>query len=176
MPHFVGAMLERTALRLAGQPSVQFARERYPVMSTSFLRPPVNSPSRSPKPSKPIVVPDPAQSPRLSCKEPGQPKSRSEHKAELPRVDEDDKKSLPPRRRKGEVQDRLGLDDSPWNGVIRPDELYDLNSFMKRLGISPSTMRAARRAGLKVHYVHKRAYVLGRDWIEYVLSSNQKSD
>lgn len=54
-------------------------------------------------------------------------------------------------------------------GVIAPDELYTLNAFARRLGIKAATLRSARRAGLKVYYVHKHAYVLGRDWIDYVL-------
>lgn len=55
------------------------------------------------------------------------------------------------------------------NGVIKPDELYTLKAFARRLGIKASTLRSARRAGLKVYYVHKHAYVHGRDWIEYVM-------
>lgn len=54
-------------------------------------------------------------------------------------------------------------------GVINPDELYTLTAFTRRLGIRQATVRAARRAGLRVYYVHKHAYVYGRDWIEYVL-------
>lgn len=54
-------------------------------------------------------------------------------------------------------------------GVINPDELYTLKAFTRRLGIRAATLRSARRAGLKVYYVHKHAYVYGRDWIDYVL-------
>jgi hypothetical protein len=56
-------------------------------------------------------------------------------------------------------------------GVINPDELYTLKTFTHRLGIRASTLRSARRAGLRVYYVHKHAYIYGRDWIDYVLSS-----
>ena len=56
-------------------------------------------------------------------------------------------------------------------GVIRADELYTLKSFKERLGISDATLRSARRAGLQVYYVHKHGYVIGSDWIEYVLKS-----
>ena len=56
-------------------------------------------------------------------------------------------------------------------GVISPDELYTLKAFARRLGIKASTLRSARRAGLKVYYVHKHAYVHGRDWIAYVLQT-----
>lgn len=56
-------------------------------------------------------------------------------------------------------------------GIINPDELYTLKAFTKRLGIRSATVRAARRAGLRVYYVHKHAYIHGRDWIEYVVNS-----
>lgn len=58
-------------------------------------------------------------------------------------------------------------------GVISPDELYTLDAFKRRVGITESTLRSARRAGLKVSYVHKRAYVYGGDWIEYVRQSQR---
>lgn len=60
------------------------------------------------------------------------------------------------------------------SGVINPDELYTLRAFTRRLGIRDATLRSARRAGLRVYYVHKHAYIHGRDWIDYVLKS-QKS-
>ncbi|MEZ5941159.1 MAG: hypothetical protein R3C18_07195 [Planctomycetaceae bacterium] len=60
-------------------------------------------------------------------------------------------------------------------GVINPDELYTLRAFKRRLGISDATLRAARRAGLKVSYLHKQGFVHGRDWIEYVLSCSRSS-
>jgi hypothetical protein len=61
---------------------------------------------------------------------------------------------------------------SPVPGVIRPDQLYTLKAFKSRLGISDATLRSARRAGLRVTYLHKQGYIYGRDWIEYVLNSN----
>jgi len=59
-------------------------------------------------------------------------------------------------------------------GVINPEELYTLKAFTKRLGIRASTLRSARRAGLRVYYVHKHAYIYGRDWIEYVRNSAER--
>ena len=59
-------------------------------------------------------------------------------------------------------------------GVINPDELYTLKAFTDRLGIRAATVRSARRAGLRVYYVHKHAYIYGRDWIEYVLTSEER--
>ena len=61
-------------------------------------------------------------------------------------------------------------------GIIRLDELYTFKAFMQRLGIRESTLRSARRAGLRVYYVHKHGYVYGRDWIEYVLKSQDRRD
>ncbi len=57
------------------------------------------------------------------------------------------------------------------SGVINPEELYTLKAFTQRLGIREATLRSARRAGLKVYYVHKHAYIHGRDWIDYVRNS-----
>lgn len=59
-------------------------------------------------------------------------------------------------------------------GVVNPDELYTLDAFKRRLGIREATLRSARRAGLRVFYVHKQGYVHGRDWIEYVLASEDR--
>ena len=68
----------------------------------------------------------------------------------------------------------LATDES--NGVIKPDELYTLKAFARRPGIKASTLRSARRAGLKVYYVHKHAYVHGRDWIDYVLRTAKQPE
>jgi hypothetical protein len=68
----------------------------------------------------------------------------------------------------------MATGDDLSTGVINPDELYTLQAFTRRLGVQASTLRAARRAGLRVYYVHKHAYVHGRDWIEYVLSSQDR--
>ena len=56
------------------------------------------------------------------------------------------------------------------SGEICPGNLYTLKEFMSRLGIASSTLRAAKRAGLPVYYMHKRGYVLGKDWIKHVLN------
>ena len=60
------------------------------------------------------------------------------------------------------------------SGVINPDELYTIETFTRRLGIREATLRSARRAGLRVCYVHKHAYIYGRDWIDYVLNSQER--
>lgn len=72
----------------------------------------------------------------------------------------------------GKVHTMTGDDFS--TGVINPNELYTLKAFTRRLGIRQATLRSARRAGLRVYYVHKHAYIHGRDWIDYVLSSQER--
>ena len=59
-------------------------------------------------------------------------------------------------------------------GVINPEELYTLKAFKKRLGVADATVRSARRAGLRVTYLHKQGYIYGRDWIDYVLNSQDR--
>ena len=58
------------------------------------------------------------------------------------------------------------------SGIILPEALYTLEAFKRELQIRDATLRAARRAGLHVYYKHGRAFVLGRDWIEYVQDLN----
>lgn len=70
----------------------------------------------------------------------------------------------------------MALHEEQSLGVVHPDHLYTLRTFTQRLGVRPSTLRAARRAGLRVYYVHKQAYVYGRDWIEYVLNSAPREE
>jgi len=59
-------------------------------------------------------------------------------------------------------------------GVVHAEEIYTLKEFSKRTGMRASSLRSARRAGLRVFYVHKHAYVCGRDWIEYVRNSSEQ--
>ena len=56
-------------------------------------------------------------------------------------------------------------------GVVDPHLLYTLDALKRRIGVKDSTLRAARRAGLQVYYVHGRGYVLGREWIRYIRSA-----
>ena len=60
------------------------------------------------------------------------------------------------------------------SGVIDPDSLYTLKTFTRRIGIREAALRSARRAGLRIYYVHNHAYIHGRDWIDYVLSSQDR--
>lgn len=65
----------------------------------------------------------------------------------------------------------MPISSEPQSGVIDPAQLYTITAFKRRLGIRDATLRAARRAGLRVNYVHKQAYILGEDWISYVLQA-----
>jgi hypothetical protein len=53
-------------------------------------------------------------------------------------------------------------------GVIRRDAIYRVDELKERMGWRDAAFRAARRRGLKVHHVGKRAYVLGEDLFAYV--------
>ena len=64
--------------------------------------------------------------------------------------------------------------DNMATGMIRPDELYTLSAFKKQLGISDATVRSARRAGLRVRYRHRQGFIYGKDWIDYLLSSDEE--
>lgn len=61
--------------------------------------------------------------------------------------------------------------DTLLSGVIKPQELYTLKAFKRRLEIADATLRSARRAGLRVTYIHKQGFILGRDWIDYVMKA-----
>ncbi|QDT70347.1 hypothetical protein MalM25_32950 [Planctomycetes bacterium MalM25] len=64
----------------------------------------------------------------------------------------------------------------PHTGVVCPDNLYTLTEFKSRVGLSEGALRKARRAGLRVRYAHRRGYVLGGDWIDYVRSLDPDQD
>ena len=56
---------------------------------------------------------------------------------------------------------------------IEPDVSYELNELMARTGQGKAGIRRCRRDGLDVRYVGRKAYVLGRVWIEYVLNQGK---
>jgi len=51
---------------------------------------------------------------------------------------------------------------------IRPESTYPLPTFMAAFGFTKSSMRAARRRGLRVLYIGKKAFVRGSDAISYI--------
>ena len=75
---------------------------------------------------------------------------------------------------KGDDMHKKPSDES--RGVIRRDELYTLNEFKLRLGVTDATLRSARRAGFCVYYAHKHGYIYGDDWIDYVRSVGRPTD
>ncbi|HAH48095.1 hypothetical protein [uncultured Gimesia sp.] len=56
-------------------------------------------------------------------------------------------------------------------GEISQDACYTLAEFTSRTGLKRDALRAARRNGLRVVYKHNRAYIMGRDWLAYLDSS-----
>jgi hypothetical protein len=53
-------------------------------------------------------------------------------------------------------------------GLITADALYTLGEIQQRLKLGQHAMRQARRAGLPVRRIGRRAYVLGRDVIAFL--------
>ena len=53
-------------------------------------------------------------------------------------------------------------------GPIEPQVCYPLHEFKRRTGFGDSALRAARHGGLRLHYLHKRAFILGADFIRYL--------
>ena len=52
--------------------------------------------------------------------------------------------------------------------IIHPDLLYGLPAAMAASGLGRGAMREARRNGLRVHYLSKRAFIRGADLIAYI--------
>lgn len=53
-------------------------------------------------------------------------------------------------------------------GVLSASEVYTLPELQRRLRLGRHAVRAMRRRGLKVHRVANRAYVTGRDFLDFV--------
>ena len=58
-------------------------------------------------------------------------------------------------------------------GVIEPQHLYTYDAITRRLGVSRKTIRSAVRKGLKVSRAHRRAFILGQDWIDYIVAQGR---
>ena len=54
------------------------------------------------------------------------------------------------------------------NGRISADQLLTLDAVQTELGLGAHAMRMARRRGLRVKYIGRRAFVLGRDLIAFI--------
>ncbi len=55
-------------------------------------------------------------------------------------------------------------------GVIEPQAVYTREEFIARMGLRDESYRQAVRNGLKVTRKHKRVFIVGRDWIDYLTS------
>jgi hypothetical protein len=58
-------------------------------------------------------------------------------------------------------------------GPILPEALYPRKVFQRLSGWQDGAFTEARRAGLKVRYLHGRSFILGQDAIDYVLSAGK---
>ena len=70
----------------------------------------------------------------------------------------------PPRKREPVSNQR----HSP--GVIEPQAVYTREEFIARTGLRDESFRQAVRNGLKVVRRHKRVYIVGQCWINYLAS------
>ena len=78
---------------------------------------------------------------------------------------------VPPARRKATPATR-SADRTDGLGPIEPATLYPLAEFQRRTGWGRHAIRKARGDGLTVHRAGNRAYVLGRDFIDYVTAGS----
>ena len=53
-------------------------------------------------------------------------------------------------------------------GLVSADTLYTLAEIQERLKLGQHAMRQARRAGLRVRRIGRRAFVLGRDVMAFI--------
>lgn len=53
-------------------------------------------------------------------------------------------------------------------GEVAPGVLYKFSELCRRMGWSTTAARSARRAGLRVKYLHGRAYCMGEEAIRYM--------
>jgi hypothetical protein len=64
---------------------------------------------------------------------------------------------------------------NPESKSVEPGILYSLDDIMARSGMGKTALRMARRSGLNVKYVGSRGYVLGRDFIDWVLENAKET-
>ena len=58
-------------------------------------------------------------------------------------------------------------------GLIEAGAVYTLPEVQQRLQLGDHALRQARRAGLRVRRVGRRAYVLGSDIIQFIEQSSK---
>jgi hypothetical protein len=62
------------------------------------------------------------------------------------------------------------------SGEILGNAVYTLSEFTARTGMTASAMREARRAGLPVHQVGKRRFVVGQQSLDFLNSSKERCE
>ncbi len=68
---------------------------------------------------------------------------------------------------------RMAKEATKVPGQIGASDLYTIAEIKRRLGLNSWTMWRARRLGLKVYKISRRRYVLGKDFIAFVESTEQ---
>ena len=58
------------------------------------------------------------------------------------------------------------------HGVVYGDAAYSLEAFMDRLDVGETWLRSRRREGLRVCYVGKRGFIVGEDFLEFLIRSH----
>ena len=53
-------------------------------------------------------------------------------------------------------------------GQIGASDLYTIEEFKRRLGLSSWAMWKAQRSGLKVYKISRHRFILGKDYIAFV--------
>ncbi len=61
-------------------------------------------------------------------------------------------------------------------GVVSRSEVYTLDEFKRRTGLSEAALRTARRSGLTVDYRQGRAFVRGESWYAYLAGELPETD
>jgi hypothetical protein len=59
-------------------------------------------------------------------------------------------------------------------GEIVPDRLYTVPELRARADFGDFTWREARTGGLRIRKVGRKMFVLGKDFIDYVLTASEK--
>lgn len=60
-------------------------------------------------------------------------------------------------------------------GVITADAVYTLDEIARRLKLGRWALRTMRKQGLNVHRVSGRAFVIGRDFLDFLQGQASKS-
>lgn len=64
----------------------------------------------------------------------------------------------------------MGITMTTTEGEINPQILYRLDRAMEISGLGAFAMKTARKHGLEVVYVNRKAYVMGSELIDYLVN------